>query len=388
MRVFDIFKKKATVQPATNNSVKSEKMAMQAQDDRATELSAHSKEPKHIVRGKLSNNKIHLGSYILNPGDREDCYLIFEDERWYIQSEALWPVHRGASNGGQSKNALDTGYLIFNNIFTLEDLLLNIYRGNLKPCREQLQAHPEVLMLLDELVKAKTAPNYIADGISLLWDYDKQHDGIVIHKCFSMNIDVIEIPEIIENYPVVAFGHRAFVDIPCSKLILPSTINELNGISGCKNITEITIPDSTEKCCAFLGCVSLENIYVSDRNKNFCSIDGVLYTRDLKTIVRCPEGKTGTIIMSDETTNLDSWSFANCQHLTAISFSNVLAKIGMDAFKNCKNITELILPDSIDSISWGAFANIERNKIVCKEGSYAHDYLEKNFSNPYWHGKY
>ena len=56
MKMFDIFKKKTDVQ----------------------------EEPTYFVRGKLSDGKIHLGSYFLNPGDREDCYLIFEDNRWCI----------------------------------------------------------------------------------------------------------------------------------------------------------------------------------------------------------------------------------------------------------------------------------------------------------------
>ncbi len=385
MGLLDLFKQKVVPQNADATSTSNEEAI---QNKSISQPLINNENASYIVRGKISEDKIHLGSYISNPGDREDCYLVFEDNIWYIQSEALWPVHRGASNGGQRKNALDSGYFVFNDILTIDDLLSHIYRGNLKPCRAQLQTHTDILSLLSKLIEEKTAPNYIINGLSLLWDYNRDHSGVVIHKCFSSDQDTIEIPEIIENYPVVALGHRSFVDNSCRKLILPSTIREINGISGCSNITEILIPEAAEKCCPFLNCVSLKNIFVSEKNKNFRSIDGVLYTYDLKTLVRCPQGRSGKIILPDVTTTLDSWSFSKCQHLTSVTFSNVLAKIGMYAFKNCKNISEFILPDSVAEISWGAFANIDRYRIICKEGSFAYNYLVKNFSNPYWRGNH
>lgn len=380
MGLLDLFKKKVVPQNADTTSTSNEEAI---QNKSITQPLINNENASYIVRGKISEDKIHLGSYFFNPADREDCYLVFEDNIWYIQSEVQW-----YNIGGQTKDALDSGYFVCNDILTIDDLLSHIYSGSLKPCREQLQTHTDILSLLSKLIEEKTTPNYIINGLSLLWDYNRDHSGVVIHKCFSSNQDKIEIPEMIENYPVVALGGRSFVDNSCRKLILPSTIREIAGIFCCSNITEILIPEAAEKCDPFLGCVSLKNIFVSEKNKNFRSIDGVLYTYDLKTLVRCPQGRSGKIILPDVTTTLDDYSFSNCQHLTGVTFSNVLAKIGMNAFENCKNISEFILPDSVAEISWGAFANIDRYRIICKEGSFAYNYLEKNFSNPYWHGNY
>ncbi len=350
--------------------------------------SALQAKPSYAVHGKLTDEKIHLGSYFLNPGDREECYLVFTEDMWHLQEDAVWPVHRGASNGGQSKNKLGANYFINNNIYTLDDLLSQIYRGNLAPCREIIQKHNDVLMLLEELVKKNSAPNYMFDDISLLIDFNDEHTGIIIHKCFSTEKDIINIPDFIENFPVVAFGNRAFEGMNCRELRLPNTLKDVNGICDCKHLREITIPASAEKCCPFLGCSSLENIFVSDKNKCFSSDAGVLYTHDKKTLIRCPEGKKGILKMSDKTTSTDSWACSGCKLLTDITISCTLAEIGMESFANCTNITAFYLPDSIVKISWGAFANINRKKIFCKEGCYAYEYLEKNFSNPCWHGKY
>lgn len=344
--------------------------------------------PSYAVRGKLTDEKIHLGSYFLHSEDREEIYLVFTDDAWFIQSEAMWPVHRGASNGGQSKNKLDANYFITNNICTLDDLLSHIYRGNLAPCREILQKNNDVLMLMEELLKKHTVPNYVVDEISLLIDFNDDHTGIVIHKCFSVDKDIINIPDFIENYPVVEFGKQAFVGMNCRKIRLPNTLKNVYGIGDCKQLREITIPASAEKCCSFNGCNSLENIFVSDQNKYFSSDDGVLYTYDKKTLIRCPEGKKGMLKMSDKTTSTGSWACSSCKLLTDITISYGLTEIGMDSFANCTNIKAFYLPDSIVEISWGAFANIDRKKIFCKEGSYAYEYLENNFSNPHWHYKY
>ena len=350
--------------------------------------SARGEKPQYKVNGYIDKQQIHLGSYFLNSGDREECYLVFENNDWYLNRVAEWPVHRGASNGGQSTCKLDSGYLIANNIYELDDLLRQIYRGDIAPCLELLQAHKDVLALLDELVKSKTQPNYNADGLSLLWDFNAQHDGIIIHKCFSRDKDTIEVPDTIENYPVVAFGSRAFTDMNCHELKLPNALKELDGISGCKHIKDITIPAMTEKCCPFLGCDPLENIFVAEGNAFFCSIDGVLYTYDHTTLVRCPTRKRGLLRVSDRTKRLGSWACADCLFLTEVVLPKGLTEIEMYAFENCTRISALKLPNHVTEIGWGAFANMNRNQIICRKDTYAYDYLERNFSNPYWHGKY
>ena len=42
----------------------------------------------------------------------------------------------------------------------------------------------------------------------------------------------------------------------------------------------------------FWGCSSLESITVDSNNPNMTSVDGVLMTKDMKKIIRCPQAKT------------------------------------------------------------------------------------------------
>ena len=42
----------------------------------------------------------------------------------------------------------------------------------------------------------------------------------------------------------------------------------------------------------FEGCTSLESINVNADNENYCCVDGAVYTKDMTSIIVCPEGKT------------------------------------------------------------------------------------------------
>lgn len=344
--------------------------------------------PQHFVNGWENEHRIHLGSYYRNAGDREDCSLDWKDGEWYLNSAAFWPVWAGASNGGSSHTKLDAQYLTYNDIWTAEDFMKQIYRGNLSPCLSLLREHEDVLRFLEDLVKSKTAPNYCQDGLFLLWEMDAQQTGVIIHKIFSCEKETLTIPAQIDGYPVREFGYRAAVNLECSRLILPDTIKAVNGISGCRNLRQITLPASVKSCCPFLECNSLENIYVAEGNQSFCSVDGVMYTKDITKLLRCPEHKSGVLEISDRTTSIESWACADCGELTGVALPDALTKIGGGAFKNCKKVAAFVLPEGITEISWGAFANIDRERILCKKDSYAYRELEKNFSNPCRHGNY
>lgn len=354
---------------------------------KTVEVAPASPEPQYFVNGRESEHRIHLGSYYRNPGDREGCFLVRKDGEWFLSSMAFWPFSASASNGGSSDTKLDGAYFAFRGIRTAEDLLGEIYRGNLEPCRELLREHADVLLLLEEIVKSKTAPNYCREGISLRWEMDAQQTGVTIHKIYSCGEDILTIPPEIEGLPVTGLGHRAAFDLACSGLILPDTIREVNGINGCRNLRKIVIPASAEKCCPFLGCSSLENIYVARGSRSFCSVDGVLYSHDRTKLLRCPEHKSGVLEICDRTTVVGHWACMDCIQLTGVIFPKALVRIDSDAFKNCINVTEFVLPDSIREIFCGAFANIARERIRCKKGSCADRILEKNFSNPGWHGR-
>ena len=55
---------------------------------------------------------------------------------------------------------------------------------------------------------------------------------------------------------------------------------------------------------AFSGCTSLKSINVNSGNSYYSSSDGILYNKDKTKLIRCPQGKTGSVTIPGSVTDL------------------------------------------------------------------------------------
>ena len=146
----------------------------------------------------------------------------------------------------------------------------------------------------------------------------------------------------------------------------------------CGSLTSITIPNSVSSIgSAFYGCNNLNIIDVSSSNKQYCSIDGVLYSKDKKTIIAWPEAK-GHIQIPDSVTSIGSNAFSFISSLTSITIPDSVTSIGDHAFSNCSYLASVTIPDSVTSIGNYAFSNCKSLTIYAKEKSYAQTYALNN----------
>ncbi|MBR2915745.1 MAG: leucine-rich repeat domain-containing protein [Clostridia bacterium] len=74
-------------------------------------------------------------------------------------------------------------------------------------------------------------------------------------------------------------------------------------------------------------------IEVLEENKAFSAYDGVLYNKNFTELVRCPEGKTGTLRIPATVTSIDYFAFYNCTGIEAI-----VVEDGNTAFKVIDNV--------------------------------------------------
>ena len=119
------------------------------------------------------------------------------------------------------------------------------------------------------------------------------------------------------------------------------------------NVYAIPYCESTNP---FGNCTSLNSISVPKENKRFVTIDGCLYTADMKTLVAVPMNKTGKFIVPYGVEKISAYAFLGSK-MDEIVTSNSVVDIGVSAFNKC-SMKKLVLSKSIDMIGGGLGHNI------------------------------
>jgi len=102
----------------------------------------------------------------------------------------------------------------------------------------------------------------------------------------------------------------------------------------------------------------LDRFEVDSLNTAFCAVDGVLYTKDMRELVKYPSDKGGTSYRLPESVSIiRAGAFDYAHNLERIYLNDSLKIIGNYAFSNCKNLAILTLPKSLRSVGEESFVN-------------------------------
>jgi hypothetical protein len=127
----------------------------------------------------------------------------------------------------------------------------------------------------------------------------------------------------------------------------------------------VTIPDRVTDIGegVFDSCSSLTAITVDARNPAFSSVDGVLFSKDMTTLIAYPGGKkSSSYTIPDSVTSIGDWAFANTP-LTSITLPNSVTSIGFGAFQYTP-LTSITFPDSLTSIGDDAFCETQLTSVT------------------------
>lgn len=129
---------------------------------------------------------------------------------------------------------------------------------------------------------------------------------------------------------------------------------------------------------AFNNCPSLTSIAVSDANSTFCSVDGSLYTKDLTTLVRCPEGKRLLDLPLSVSSFGDYSMFKSCVRTLAVP--GEVSSIGGSAFQQSKIQTIAYEgdPPTIAPYAFAECTGLSNNPFVPWEPSAQSDRPKRN----------
>ena len=127
-----------------------------------------------------------------------------------------------------------------------------------------------------------------------------------------------------------------------------------------KNTAEIIIPDYvTSISYEFNDCANLKNISVDTNNYYYKTIDGNLYSKDGKTLIKYPFAKTQTSFCIPEgVINIKERAFYNCTYLTDIIIPYSVTNMGDEGFYGCSSLISVNYLGTIDG-----WAQISFNQI-------------------------
>ena len=186
----------------------------------------------------------------------------------------------------------------------------------------------------------------IPDSVTLI-------DNDAFQGCESLTS--VTIPD-----SVTSIGYHAFDSCKSlTSVTIPNSVTSIGGDAfwGCTSLTSVTIPDSVTSIGngAFASCTSLTGIWVGESNSYYSgNASGVLFNKDMTTLVQCP-GAFAAYAIPDSVTSIGDDSFYGCESLTSVTIPDSVTSIGWSAFEDCTSLTSVTIPDSVTSICGDAF---------------------------------
>lgn len=124
-------------------------------------------------------------------------------------------------------------------------------------------------------------------------------------------------------------------------------------------VEKTPVYDFTKMYRQSYGGNNFSNFHINKENKFYKTVDGILYSKDGKSLILCPRGKDGAVSISEGTEYICEMAFSGC-HLSEVKFPDSLKEIGAFAFENCENLTSIDFGNGINHIGSESENNIFR----------------------------
>ena len=146
---------------------------------------------------------------------------------------------------------------------------------------------------------------------------------------------------------------------------------DANAFYGCTEVTSVDIPYSVLRIVndAFKGCSGVKKFTVNENNQSYKDIDGVLFSKDNKMLVKYPAKKeTAEYVISEDVSLICTEAFMDNEFLKKITVGNFVTAISDNSFKNCTALEEVELGGNTRILGVDAFKNCPKLMLVNSHG--------------------
>lgn len=208
---------------------------------------------------------------------------------------------------------------------------------------------------------------------------EKEYKVVTIGKsafanCF--NLTSVKMPE-----SIVYIGTTAFWGTSLKDLVIPNSVEEigdrcfkesiwLRSLHFGKNLKKVGVD-------LLAGCYNLQHIEVDPENTILASYDGILYNKDMTTLLRCPSFRKNVVKVTvpSTVTKLGVGAFEYCEYLKEIELNEGLKEIEAKAFYLCTGLETMKIPASVEKIADGSvfclLANCKKFEVAPENARYS-----------------
>lgn len=226
------------------------------------------------------------------------------------------------------------------------------------------------------------------------------HNGLIVKDgiIFAIDDDATEI--FVDEFTDAPHKYTGFYSMPVDldlKHVKKMILHHLNHAESMTVFPEtVVIADESDATrrrrnyCGVLNDKRIKNFEVKSDSQSFKVIDGILYSKDGRYLLKCPRGKTGHVSIPEGTKTIGVEAFRGCM-ISSVSLPDSLTEIKGNAFScsliqkidfghgitslgdyeahvfsHCNDLIHVEIPSNIETIGNGAFfscKNLESVKI-------------------------
>ncbi|MCR5742241.1 MAG: leucine-rich repeat protein [Lachnospiraceae bacterium] len=206
--------------------------------------------------------------------------------------------------------------------------------------------------------------NFVSLGEGNPFDYsftDELCSGIEIVSVKGEHEQLI-IPDTILGIDVVRIGDNAFNGCTASRLYIPASITDI-ALNAFEDMSELIV------------------IEVDEKSDYFCEVDGVLYSKDMSTLILATKNIGLSFVVPDSVTEIKPYAFNNCSFLYDVTLPDSLTGIGNYAFLST-GLSNIVVPDNVcigeQAVGYNSDGAVDGFVIVCNPETDARAYAEDN----------